>query len=45
MADNEMMTGYLAGKSDAGSNCCAWPMMSMYPGMMGGFGGYGGYGA
>ena len=44
MAENEMMTGYLAGKSDAGGNCCAWPMMGMYPGMMGGFGGYGGYG-
>ena len=48
MADNEMMTGYLAGKSDAGNgNGCMWPMMGMWPGMMGGFGGMGyggGYG-
>lgn len=47
MADNEMMTGYLAGKSDAGSNGgnYMWPWMA---GMgMGGFGGMGwggGYG-
>lgn len=48
MADNEMMTGYLAGKSDAGGNgvgCGMWPwMMGMGAGM--GFGGmgWGGYG-
>lgn len=48
MADNEMMTGYLAGKSDAGNGgmgCGAWPwMMGMGAGM--GFGGmgWGGYG-
>ena len=47
MADNEMMTGYLAGKSDAGGNGgnYMWPWMA---GMgMGGFGGMGwggGYG-
>lgn len=46
MADNEMMTGYLAGKSDAGGNGgnFMWPWMA---GMgMGGFGGmgWGGYG-
>jgi hypothetical protein len=49
MADNEMMTGYLAGKSDAGNGmgmgCGMWPwMMGMGAGM--GFGGmgWGGYG-
>ena len=49
MADNEMMTGYLAGKSDAGAGngmgCGMWPwMMGMGAGM--GFGGmgWGGYG-
>lgn len=49
MADNEMMTGYLAGKSDAGGGmgmgCGMWPwMMGMGAGM--GFGGmgWGGYG-
>ena len=41
MADNEMMTGYLAGKSDAdgGMGCgMMWPWMMMN----GGFGGWGG---
>ena len=45
MADNEMMTGYLAGKSDAaggnGMGCGMWPWM-MGAGM--GFGGGWGYG-
>ena len=50
MADNEMMTGYLAGKSDAGNGmgmgCGMWPwMMGMGAGM--GFGGmgWGGWGS
>ena len=48
MADNEMMTGYLAGKSDAGGNgggcgCGMWPWM-MGAGMGMGFGGGWGYG-
>lgn len=49
MADNEMMTGYLAGKSDAGGGmgmgCGMWPWM-MGAGMGMGFGGmgWGGYG-
>lgn len=48
MADNEMMTGYLAGKSDAGNGgngmgCGMWPwMMGMGTGM--GFGGGIGWG-
>jgi hypothetical protein len=48
MADNEMMTGYLAGKSDAGNGgngmgCGMWPwMMGMGAGM--GFGGGMGWG-
>ena len=46
MADNEMMTGYLAGKSDAGNGMgmgCGmmWPWM-MGMGFGGGFGGWGG---
>ena len=45
MADNEMMTGYLAGKSDAGGGmgCGVWPWM-MGAGMGMGFGGGWGYG-
>ncbi len=45
MADNEMMTGYLAGKSDAGGGmgCGMWPWM-MGAGMGMGFGGGWGYG-
>ena len=48
MADNEMMTGYLAGKSDAGGNGGGWGC-GMGPWMMGagmgmGFGGGWGYG-
>ena len=49
MADNDMMTGYLAGKSDAGGNGMGcgmmWPWM-MGAGMGMGFGGmgWGGYG-
>lgn len=49
MADNDMMTGYLAGKSDAGGNGMGcgmmWPWMmgaGMGMGFGGGWGGYGG---
>ena len=49
MADNEMMTGYLAGKSDAGGGmgmgCGVWPWMmgaGMGMGFGGGWGGWGG---
>lgn len=49
MADNEMMTGYLAGKSDAGGNGMGcgmmWPWMmgaGMGMGFGGGWGGWGG---
>lgn len=42
MADNEMMTGYLAGKSDAAGNGMGCGMM--WPWMMNGMGGFGGMG-
>ncbi len=36
--ENDMMTGYLAGKSDANNGCCM-PMMGGYGGGWGGYGG------